>query len=83
MSILTKRNILIIFSVFIFSFSSAQRVGLVLCGGGSKGLAHIGLIQALEDNNTPIDSITGTSIGTIVGWLYDLGFSPEDMLEFV
>ena len=64
MSILTKRNILIIFSVFIFSFSSAQLVGLVLSGGGAKGIAHIVLIQAREANNILLDYITGTSIGS-------------------
>ncbi|MDE7369603.1 MAG: patatin-like phospholipase family protein, partial [Muribaculaceae bacterium] len=38
-------------------------VGLVLSGGGAKGIAHIGVIQALEDNNIPIDYVVGTSMG--------------------
>ena len=42
------------------------KVGLVLSGGGAKGIAHIGVIQALEDNDIPIDYITGTSMGAIV-----------------
>ena len=41
----------------------AQKVGLVLSGGGAKGLTHIGIIRALEENNIPIDYITGTSMG--------------------
>ncbi len=60
---------------------SGQKVGLVLSGGGAKGAAHIGLIQALEDNGIPIDYITGTSIGAIVGSMYAMGYSPEEMLD--
>ena len=44
-------------------------VGLVLSGGGAKGLAHIGVIRALEENNIPIDYIAGTSMGGIIGAL--------------
>ncbi len=57
----------------------AQKVGLVLSGGGAKGLAHIGVIKALEENNIPIDYITGTSMGAIIGGLYAAGYSPEEM----
>ena len=59
--------------------ASAQKVGLVLSGGGAKGLTHIGIIRALEENNIPIDYITGTSMGAIVGSLYAMGYSPDDM----
>ena len=58
-------------------------VGLVLSGGGAKGIGHIGFIQALEDNDIPIDYITGTSMGAIVGGLYASGFSPAEMLELI
>ena len=61
----------------------AQKVGLVLSGGGAKGAAHIGVIKALEDNNIPIDYITGTSAGAIVGSLYAMGYTPEEMLELM
>lgn len=57
----------------------AQSVALVLSGGGAKGLAHIGVIQALEENNIPIDYITGTSMGAIVGGMYASGMSVEEM----
>lgn len=57
----------------------AQKVGLVLSGGGAKGLAHIGTLKALEENNIPIDYITGTSMGGIVGALYAAGYSPEQI----
>ena len=61
----------------------AESVGLVLSGGGAKGIAHIGVIKALEDNDIPIDYVTGTSMGSVVGSLYACGMSPEQMLELV
>ena len=57
----------------------AQRVGLVLSGGGAKGMTHIGIIRALEENGIPIDYIAGTSMGAIIGSLYAMGYSPDDM----
>jgi len=57
----------------------AQKVGLVLSGGGAKGLAHIGTLKALEENNIPIDYITGTSMGGIVGAMYAAGYSPTQI----
>ena len=63
------------------SLSNAQKVGLVLSGGGAKGFAHIGVIRVLEENNIPIDYVTGTSIGAIVGALYASGYSPDEMEE--
>ncbi|MBN1767467.1 MAG: patatin-like phospholipase family protein [Prolixibacteraceae bacterium] len=59
----------------------SQKVGLVLSGGGAKGIAHIGLIKVLEDNNIPIDYVAGTSIGAIIAGLYASGMSPDEMLE--
>ena len=73
-----------IITLLILSFSiSAQRVGLVLSGGGARGLAHIGLIKALEDNNIPIDYITGTSMGAIVASLYAMGYTTDEMVGLV
>lgn len=63
--------------------TSAQKVGLVLSGGGAKGLTHIGIIRALEENNIPIDYITGTSMGAIVGSLYAMGYTPDEMTELL
>ena len=59
----------------------AERVGLVLSGGGAKGIAHIAMIQALEDNDIPVDYITGTSMGAIIGALYSCGFTPKEMMN--
>ena len=78
-----NRIAIIIFLLFISHSISAQRVGLVLSGGGAKGIAHVGLIKALEENDIPIDYITGTSIGAIVGSMYAMGYSPEDMMELI
>ena len=61
----------------------AQSVGLVLSGGGAKGLSHIGVIKALEENSVPIDYICGTSIGSIVGGLYAIGMSPDEMIALM
>ena len=61
----------------------AQKVGLVLSGGGAKGAAHIGVIKALEDNHIPVDYITGTSIGAIIGGLYAVGYTPDEMLKLM
>ena len=63
--------------------NQSQSVGLVLSGGGAKGIAHIGVIQALEENGIPIDYIVGTSMGAIVGGLYSCGYSPEEMMELI
>lgn len=64
---------------FIGNNVHCQKVGLVLSGGGAKGLAHIGVIRALEENSIPVDYITGTSMGAIIGALYASGYSPEEM----
>lgn len=58
----------------------AERVGLVLSGGGAKGIAHAGVIKALEENGIPVDYVAGTSMGAIVGSLYACGYSPEEMM---
>lgn len=81
-----KRCCWVLFLVAAFAANSAaarQSVGLVLSGGGAKGIAHIGVIQALEENDIPIDYVTGTSMGAIVGSLYAMGFTPADMMELI
>ena len=67
--------------IFILSFhvNAQQKVGLVLSGGGAKGVAHIGVIRALEANGIPIDYIAGTSMGAIIGGLYASGYTPDQM----
>ena len=50
-----------------------KRVGVVLSGGGAKGVAHIGALRVLEEAGIPIDCIVGTSMGSIIGGLYAIG----------
>ncbi len=79
-----------LFKIIILLFISlnccvlnAQKVGLVLSGGGASGIAHIGVIKALEENGIPIDYITGTSIGGLIGAYYAIGYTPQQMEELV
>lgn len=78
-----KRLILIALLLIVYFSVSAQQVGLVLSGGGAKGAAHIGVIKALEENGIPIDYVAGTSIGAIIGSLYAMGYTPDQMLELM
>jgi NTE family protein len=55
------------------------RIGLVLSGGGARGGAHIGVLKVLEQERVPIDAITGTSMGAIVGGLYASGMSADEI----
>ncbi|MBN2756215.1 MAG: patatin-like phospholipase family protein [Bacteroidales bacterium] len=87
---LKKKFILIsIISIFLFiSFDELYsqsdsikrpKIGLVLSGGGAKGLAHIGSLKIIEKYNIPIDYITGTSMGSIIGALYSMGYSAAEI----
>ena len=68
----------------VVSFSAAaQKVGLVLSGGGAKGLAHVGVLKQLEANGIPIDYIVGNSMGAVVGAMYAAGYSPRDIEKIV
>ena len=58
---------------------SRPKVGVVLSGGGAKGTAHVGVLKVLEKAGIPIDYIVGTSMGAIVGSLYSIGYSPEEL----
>ena len=79
-----KRILSILFTVVCgLACLQAQTVGLVLSGGGAKGIAHIGIIKALEENNVPIDYVAGTSMGAIVGAWYAMGYTPDEMLDLI
>lgn len=78
-----RSTIITLFLLFTSLFLQAQKVGLVLSGGGAKGLTHIGVIRALEENNIPIDYVAGTSMGAIIGSLYAMGYSPDEMEEIL
>ena len=59
--------------------SYGQKVGLVFSGGGASGVSHIGVLKALEEHEIPIDYISGTSMGALVGGLYSAGYSPSEI----
>ena len=58
---------------------SRPRIGLVLSGGGARGLAHVGVLKVLEENRIPIDMIAGTSAGSIIAGLYAMGLSASEI----
>lgn len=76
-------------AIFIFLFvlsgwqSFSQKIGLVLSGGGSGGLAHIGVLKALEEYKVPVHFVTGTSIGSLIGAYYAIGYSPSQIEALV
>ncbi len=78
-------SILFFLPVFsnLFAQTKPQRpkVGLVLSGGGAKGMAHIGVIKAMEEAGLYPDYITGTSMGSIIGALYAIGYSADEIKE--
>jgi len=59
--------------------ASRPKIGLALSGGGARGAAHIGVLKVLEEHGIPIDYIAGTSMGSIVGGLYSIGMSPDEI----
>ena len=61
------------------SAKTRKKVGLVLSGGGAKGIAHIGALKIIEEVGIPIDYVVGTSMGSIIGGLYAIGYTPEQM----
>ena len=60
-----------------------KKVGLVLSGGGAKGVVHIGVLQVLEKAGIPVDVIVGTSMGSIVGGLYAIGYTADQLDSLV
>ncbi|PWH84778.1 patatin-like phospholipase family protein [Brumimicrobium oceani] len=74
---------LFVFGVYCSTNVLAQRVGVVLSGGGATGLAHIGVLQALEEAEIPIDYISGTSAGALIGALYASGYSPDEIKAYI
>ena len=65
-----------------FIASKMEKIGLVLSGGGIRGMAHIGLIKAMQEHNLEAHSVAGTSIGALVGALYAKNIPTDEMLDF-
>lgn len=78
-----KRLQLTLFITLLYFTAYTQKVGVVLSGGAAKGLAHVGVLKALEENEIPIDYIVGTSMGGIIAGCYASGMSPEEIENLV
>jgi NTE family protein len=79
-------HFLILSTCLLFTFtqqSQSQTVGVVLSGGGADGVAHIGVLKALEENNIPIDYIVGTSMGAFIAGMYASGYSVKQIEGFI
>jgi len=61
------------------ALAQRPKVGVVLCGGGAKGAAHVGVLKVLEENGIPVDCIAGTSMGALIGGLYAIGYSASEL----
>ena len=81
------RRIVCIFLIVLFAVESfggeRKKVGLVLGGGGAKGVSHIGVLKVLEEAGIPVDYVVGTSMGAIVGGLYSIGYTPYEIDSIV
>ena len=82
-----RKSLSFLIALFCFLTAVAQKpqrgVGLVMSGGGAKGLYHIGVLEALEESGVPIDCVAGTSMGSIIAAMYAAGYSPHEMREIV
>ncbi|MEP4484062.1 MAG: patatin-like phospholipase family protein [Halioglobus sp.] len=85
-----RYTLLLLITLSTFSIAAAElktgereTIGLVLAGGGARGIAHVGVIRALEEMQVPIDAVAGTSMGALVGGLYASGMSADDLYQVV
>ena len=60
-----------------------KKVAVVLSGGGAKGMAHIGVLKVLEKAGIPVDYVTGTSMGSIIGGIYAIGYNSHSLDSMV
>ncbi|MBT3756933.1 MAG: alpha/beta hydrolase, partial [Candidatus Cloacimonetes bacterium] len=92
--IMKSINIITILLICTFAFLMAEeaedkmnverpKIGLVLSGGGARGIAHIGVLKVLEEIGIEPDYITGTSMGSVIGALYAIGYRSEQLEEIV
>ena len=63
--------------------NSRPKVGVVLGGGGAKGASHIGVLKYIEELGIPVDYVAGTSMGSIIGGLYAMGYDPDEMTQLI
>lgn len=75
--------LLLVVAVAAFGQTQRPRIGLALEGGSALGLAHVGVLEWLEENRIPVDAVAGTSMGGLVGGLYASGKTPAELREIV
>ena len=63
----------------VITYPQRPKIGLTLSGGGAKGIAHIGILKALDSAGLHVDYVTGTSMGSIIGALYACGYSGDSI----
>ena len=68
---------------FFLWAQNRPKVAVVLSGGGAKGTAHIGALKVIEKAGIPVDYVVGTSMGALVGALYSIGYTPEQLDSMV
>ncbi len=77
--------VFVLYSAFTYAQESAQKprpkIGLVLSGGGARGFAHIGALQWFEEHRIPVDYVAGTSMGGLIGGMYAIGKTPQEMKD--
>ena len=88
-----KRTVLFILSFLLIWGIQAQpnnnptnsrpKVGVVLGGGGARGASHIGVLKYIEELGIPVDYVAGTSMGSIIGGLYAMGYDPDEMTQLI
>lgn len=71
--------LLLLISQTLIAQNKRPRIGVTLSGGGAKGLAHIGILKAIDSAGLKVDYLTGTSMGSIIGGLYSVGYSAADL----
>ncbi len=69
--------ILILIFSSVLLYAQRPKIGVALSGGGAKGLAHIGILKAIDSAGLQVNYITGTSMGSIIGALYACGYSAD------
>lgn len=79
MTAMRHLTVLLAFLLCLSLQAQREKVGVVLSGGGASGLAHIGFLKALEEKDIPIDYITGTSMGAVIGGLYASGYTVQEL----
>src|SRR5437868_7722936 len=70
-------TLIFIFFTLLLAAQTRPKIGVTLSGGGAKGLAHIGILKALDSAGLHIDYVTGTSMGSIIGALYASGYNGD------